>query len=224
MHPEETSPDRTTAAGPAPQAEPRATGLHDPERLVFFSDAVIAIALTLLILPLMESVYEFDGLSTAEWAAEEAGPLISFVVSFAVIAMMWSFHHGSFAKVRAATGTLVLLDLAWLATIVFLPVATALTNATEADLVQHVFYIGTMLLSSILLAVINAVIARDPRILEHPNANRGHLAAALAMVVCLMAALVVAWLSPLNDAAMFLMLLVAPLQRVFSRLLVRLEA
>ncbi|HLQ82185.1 MAG TPA: TMEM175 family protein [Bacillota bacterium] len=184
---------------------------------MFFSDAVIAIALTLLILPLMESVYEIDGGSTAAWVLAEAGPLINFLVSFAVIATMWSFHHGSFARVRAVTRPLLLLDLGWLATIVFLPVATALTNATEPDVLQHLFYIGTMLLSSVLLVAINTVITRDRRVTDVPGGNLGHLAAALAMAACLSAALLVACLTPLNDAAMTLMLLVAPLQRMISR-------
>lgn len=188
---------------------------------MFFSDAVIAIALTLLILPLMESVYEVEGGSTLDWVRDETGPLINFLVSFAVIATMWSLHHGSFARVRAVPRPLLLLDLGWLATMVFLPVATALTNATEPDVLQHLFYIGTMLLSSVLLVAINIVITRDPRVTDSPDSSVGHLAAALAMVGCLAAALLVACLTPLNDAAMFLMLLVAPLQRAASRLLRR---
>ena len=69
------------------------------ERLTFFSDAVIAIAITLLAieLPLPEghSVHAF-------WMSvkDDAGHYAAFLISFAAIAAAWNSHHDIFRYVR----------------------------------------------------------------------------------------------------------------------------
>ena len=54
------------------------------ERFKAFVDAVVAIAMTLLILPLMESVSEAASgtLSTAEFFVEHSGQLLSFCLLY----------------------------------------------------------------------------------------------------------------------------------------------
>ena len=58
------------------------------ERLKAFTDAVVAIAMTLLILPLMESVTDVggEGGGVAEWLDDHAGQLFGFALSFVMIA------------------------------------------------------------------------------------------------------------------------------------------
>lgn len=62
--------------------------LFGAERAKTFVDAVVAIAMTLLILPLMESVAAAGGTgeTAAEWVGGHGGQLFAFVLSFAVIA------------------------------------------------------------------------------------------------------------------------------------------
>ena len=68
--------------------------LYPVERMVFFTDAVVAIAMTLLILPLLESVTEAAaaGLSTREYVIEHDGQLVAFALSFVVISVFWRGH------------------------------------------------------------------------------------------------------------------------------------
>lgn len=64
------------------------------ERVVFFPDAV-AIAMTLLILPLMESVSEApEQGDTAVWLNAHSSQVLSFAMSFLLIAVFWMAHHG----------------------------------------------------------------------------------------------------------------------------------
>src|SRR4051794_20768994 len=69
--------------------------LRNADRLKFFTDAVVAIAMTLLILPLLESVSEAGakGLGTADYLHEHSGLLLAFLLSFVIIATFWVSHE-----------------------------------------------------------------------------------------------------------------------------------
>ena len=96
-----------------------------------FIDAVVAIAMTLLILPLMDAATEggVAGQTGASWLDDHSDQLFSFALSFVIIAMFWLNHHGLFARVQSISRVLLWLNMAWLLSIVWLPVATALSGA-----------------------------------------------------------------------------------------------
>ena len=143
---------------------------RDAERLTAFTDAVVAIALTLLILPLMDAVSEAatEGLDTAELLNRHSNQAASFLISFAVIAGFWTMHHRLYEHIRRYTGLLLWLNLLWMLTIVVMPVTTALTGAIEADRLQAILYVGTMAVSSLVLFVIAFVVWRTP-LLQRPD-------------------------------------------------------
>src|SRR3712207_632078 len=83
------------------------------ERLTFFSDAVVAIAITLLAIELPVP----RGETTAELLAsvrQESFEYLSFLISFVVIGTHWRIHHSVFRHVRRADGPVVPLSLLWL--------------------------------------------------------------------------------------------------------------
>lgn len=98
------------------------------ERLTFFSDAVFAIALTLLIIEVHapDRIDPFtDG---ALWSAiGHAIPgLLAFAISFIVIATFWSTHHRAFALLAHADGALVARNFVMLFAIAVLPYPTGI--------------------------------------------------------------------------------------------------
>jgi len=111
---------------------PRGSGEGGPgggtpavERMVFFSDAVVAIALTLLALELPVPA----GGSDAEvWHSfrEKVPEYVMFLLSFAVIAAMWTSHHWLFRYVAGWTRRLMWLNFSWLLGIVLVPFVTKL--------------------------------------------------------------------------------------------------
>lgn len=123
------------------------------ERLKFFSDAVVAIAMTLLVLPLLESVPEAaaEGKVASEWLSENVGQLIGLMVSFIVVAGFWIRHHQIFERVERYTFLLILFSFAWMLSVVFLQVPTALVYALPADRPLIALYIGTMTFGSAML-------------------------------------------------------------------------
>ena len=63
------------------------------DRLVNFSDAVVAIAITLLVLPLVDSAREFHDGNVADFLALNADGLFTFALSFVVIGNFWRLQH-----------------------------------------------------------------------------------------------------------------------------------
>ena len=90
------------------------------ERMVFFSDAVFAIALTLLALDLKlpEGIpaEQLDSALGAAWPQ-----LLAYALSFVIIAETWMSHHSDFALIRRFNANLAWLNLALLFFIAMLP-------------------------------------------------------------------------------------------------------
>jgi uncharacterized membrane protein len=117
-------------------------GPRAAERLTFFSDAVVAIAITLLAIEL--PVPEGDTVS-AFWSSvrSDAGHYAAFLISFAAIAAAWSNHHDLFRYARRIDPRLRTLNLGWLLMIVLNPFATRLlTTAGHETLDAHALRFG----------------------------------------------------------------------------------
>jgi uncharacterized membrane protein len=100
------------------------------ERLVFFSDAVVAIAITLLAIDLpVPTGTTLDAFWSS--ARDHDGVYLSFLVSFVTIAAAWSHHRDVFKYVRRTDPRLRNLNMIWLLTIVLVPFATKLLTGYE---------------------------------------------------------------------------------------------
>ncbi|MCS0499437.1 TMEM175 family protein [Protaetiibacter mangrovi] len=199
------------------------------ERVGAFIDAVAAIAMTLLILPLMESVGEVAGAGedTLHWVGQHDQQLVSFVVSFVLIAMFWMIHHRMFRAVEAVTSPLMWILVGWLATIVWLPVATAISGAMDADDPwAKVLYVGSMIATSLFSLAIRLYLWRHPELHHAPSGslNTG-VAVDIAMAVLFAIALTLGLLIPrVGYYAMFVMLLTPLAQRLVLRVMGRARA
>lgn len=122
------------------------------ERLVFFSDAVIAITITLLVLEL-KLPEEFGTFSDAEtWAALVAlwPRFLAYLISFAVISVYWVNHHAKFQYIVRSDRGLIWINLLFLLTIGLVPFTTTLI-AENAGTVGTSIYAGAMVLSGLTL-------------------------------------------------------------------------
>ena len=98
---------------------------HLLQRLVFFSDAVFAIVLTLLVLELRPpQLHSADGLIAA--LAGMIPHFIAFFASFAVISIFWSAHMAIFRPIRVFDWPTTWLNLLFLFTIALMPFASAI--------------------------------------------------------------------------------------------------
>ena len=150
------------AAG-EPEFESRAV-----ERLTFFSDAVVAIAITLLAIDLPVP----GGDTAAElWTSVQhnAGHYAAFLISFAVIAAAWSNHHDILRYTKRADSRLRTLNTFWLLMIVLNPFATRmLTTRGQQTLEAHALRFGFYALLQLLASV--ALFAMLQHMISHGQA------------------------------------------------------
>ena len=147
--------------------------IKSPERLVFFSDAVVAIAMTLLVLPLVDLVRDAGGHDSAEVFHDSQWIIGGFLLSFVVIMRFWISHHRIFENVKAYSQPLMLVNMAWLLSIVFLPFPTEMVSRfTGDDRLTHIVYVGNLLLSSVLLTSLEWIIRHDPEIQRDKISDR----------------------------------------------------
>lgn len=120
-------------------------------RLIAFSDAVVAIALTLLVLPLADIVTDIhEDVSVWEVFGEHQSAIGSFLLSFLVIWVLWHHHHRIMENFRAYDSMLFTLTFIWLLTIVVLPFATSLIDSPHVER-SNVFYVGVLGISMLAL-------------------------------------------------------------------------
>lgn len=137
------------------------------ERLVNFTDAVVAIALTLLVLPLVEIPARFtaaDGLADV-WTA--AGPqFVAFLLSFLVIWSLWRAHHRIIEYFGAYDRLVMSLHLLWLLTIVLLPFTTEVLSSPLDERAAVPVYLVNLLVSTAALFAIELRGRRRPTLLN----------------------------------------------------------
>lgn len=113
------------------------------ERLILFSDAVFAIAITLLIIDIKVPELEV-GHSNEQSFLNGLLSLIpkffGFVVSFFIIGLYWYIHHKMFGYVINYNGKLIWLNLVFLFSIVLMPFSTAVYS--EYSTAEHIHLIA----------------------------------------------------------------------------------
>ncbi len=95
-------------------------------RLEGFSDGVIAVAITLLVLGLQPPAQKLSDPDLLNWFREQLPNYLAFITSFATIGVMWMNHHRMFTHIKHTDATLMLLNLLLLLFIVIVPFPTAL--------------------------------------------------------------------------------------------------
>lgn len=180
---------------------------RDLDRLLTFVDAIVAIAITVLVLPLADVAGDVGTGTVPELLAEHAAELYGFVLSFLVIAKLWLTHHAIVRGLVRQGRWVVSLTFAWTFTIVLLPFPTALVAEAPDDATTKILYMGTMAASSAVLSTIAWVIARNPELRDTQTPPDPAMAA--AAVVAFLVALTISLAAPVTSYWPLLLLLLA---------------
>ena len=135
---------------------------HALERLVFFSDAVFAIAITLLVIEI-----EVPDLAPHTPVAEQwhelasLGPkFFAYVLSFLVIGRFWMGHHQLFDRVVGYSQKLLWPNLLLLMAIAFMPFATAFLGTNLGHFVPALTYNVTLVVIGVLSLILTRRVER----------------------------------------------------------------
>lgn len=196
------------------------------ERLIFFSDAVFAIAITIMVLELRAPT-RLPG-TPAESARALAQGLealiprfMSYAMSFWIIGLYWFVHHRLFRSIRGWDDGLVWLNLLFLFWIAFLPFPVAVVGSWGDQRAAVVLYSAVLVMLGVSQILLWRHAARDRRLID-PGLDARHIrlitlrsavppiVAAIILVGCMVL--------PRPYFALFGFGLVFPIQRIVERI------
>jgi len=190
----------------------------DVSRIVFFNDAVFAIAMTVLVFGFRvpEGLGSDAGPELARVLRDQWDDFLGYFLSFSVLAFYWVAHHRLFDHVKRADRWVLYLNLVFLCFIALLPYPSELLQHYGDTKVATIFWAATIVLvgSSFTALVVHAARGHlvDP---PFERAYRQHAVLRHASVPVVFAASIpVAFL---NVAAAKFVWLLVPLSHVVFR-------
>ena len=119
----------------------------DLGRIVAFTDGVLAVAITLLVLNI--EVPDVNGAELDEALVDLLPSFAAYLLSFALVGRFWVVHHAMFERLRAFDGTLMALNLVFLAAIALLPFSTDLMDQYNDESIAAAVFGATLGVASL---------------------------------------------------------------------------
>lgn len=142
----------------------------DTRRTLALSDSTFAVAMTLLIFDVRFKSAGPRGVAADLWF-HQWPHYVGYVVSFAVVGMLWLNHHSIFRCAARTDHAQMVLNLAFLGVVVFIPfptqvVAAYLSGSSGQQVYVATFYGLTLALATLMLAAVWHRAARHRQLLE----------------------------------------------------------
>jgi uncharacterized membrane protein len=207
-HPDATLASSAPAATTASITPADVDGTDDPqvegnaaERVIFFSDAVVAIAITLLALALPVPA-GFDGMTNRQFLhalANDWDEYFPFLISFVVIANHWAAHRRLFRYVNRLNSKVTVANMVWLLMMIVTPFATRVIEGSGAFGVRFTLYALVQIIASACLLVMSTEVASGnllrpgaPESARHPD-HAPSVAIIIAFLVSIPVAFYTQW-------------------------------
>jgi uncharacterized membrane protein len=128
--------------------EPRPFSRRDLSRIGAFTDGVMAVAITLLVLNL-EVPTLAPGESLADALFDELPSLGAYLLAFALVGRFWVLHHNLFERLHGFDRALMTINLGFLALIALLPFSTDLYDVYTQEGLAAAVLGGTLGLAAL---------------------------------------------------------------------------
>ena len=167
-------------------------------RLEAFSDGVIAILITIMVL-------EFKTPQGHDWA--DLGPLTpkfcAYVLSFVFLGVYWNNHHHMFQITKHVTGGILWANLHLLFWLSLVPFATAWMGETVVAPVPTAVYGAVLLMSGVAFTILVQMICASQGPHSALRAAIGRDRKGLTSVILYALAIPIAFVSPWSAAAIY---------------------
>ena len=190
------------------------------ERVISFSDAVFAFAITLMALSI-----DIPDLPTHLTQSELLDKLYnlypqfeSYIISFAVIAIFWVSYHQVFNHIKGSHITMVYLNLLFLLLVTLLSLSTSLVINYGTYQIPYVIYCIIVIMTSSLLATIWWHATRDKRLVDknlHPLFIKGVLVSLISIPIVFTISIIISFVD--LQIAQYFWLIIAPLNMTIKR-------
>jgi uncharacterized membrane protein len=189
-------------------------------RIVAFTDGVMAVAITLLVLNLEVPDVRPDELDEA--LRQLDGSLLAYVLTFALIGRFWVIHHNLFETLERFDGRMMVLNLVFLALIALMPFGMELVDTYSDTSIAIATFAVILSLASLTHWTMTAYSLRSDFVREQRvrDTRRFGSIATLGIPAVFLLSVPVAFLSPLAAQLMWAATVVlrAPLHGVVGRL------
>jgi uncharacterized membrane protein len=175
--------------------DPRVPAGLTPERVGFFTDAVFAIAMTLLVIeiPRPEDTAEFtvgDGLSKSEAAGNllhffggEIGSFVAYLLAFLMLWITWRQHHQLFDRIERLSPRMVSWHFPFLLLIGFLPFPTTVFGNHTGNPVAAYLFTATVAALRICWSGLQSQALRDRVLRPHVSVAEVRAASRTAWII-----------------------------------------
>jgi uncharacterized membrane protein len=129
------------------------------ERMLFFSDAVFAIAITLLVVDLrLPELLSADDEAMAHALWEARWDVLAYLLSFLVIGQFWLAHWRRYHHIQRVDARHAVINLAFLGAIAFIPFPTSVLAGVGDPPTAVVFYAVSVSIAALLslLVIVDA--------------------------------------------------------------------
>ncbi len=138
------------------------------DRLAYFSDAVFAIAITLLALNIHAPAAHYRSERALVGAIGQMVPgIVGFILSFLVVSNYWRAHHRLFRWVRDYDNNLVTVNLLLLMCVSFIPIPTAFYSDNANFRTPLIFYATSLAVVGLMNYALMRYVLRHPELLRN---------------------------------------------------------
>ncbi len=190
------------------------------DRVISFSDAVFAFAITLMALSI-----DIPDLPTHLTQSELLDELFnlypqfeSYIISFAVIAIFWVSYHQVFNHIKGSHITMVYLNLLFLLLVTLLSLSTSLVINYGTYQIPYVIYCVIVIMTSSLLATIWWHATRNKRLVDknlHPLFIKGVFVNLISIPIVFTISIIISFVN--LEIAQYFWLIMAPLNITIKR-------
>ena len=180
-----------------------------PTRLAFFTDAIFAIAMTLLAVELErpDDKQRESGRALWNFLVEQRGSYLAFALAFVLLWSVWRRHHQLMDRIGRLSKAFAFWHAPFLLLVAFLPFPTAVIGASITNPMAQTLFAITMAAMVFCEAIIKEISVAADLITDDPAIIRRHAAASWAVGLWFVASAALAWLLPYA----FIMWFLAPL-------------
>jgi uncharacterized membrane protein len=194
------------------------------ERLILFSDAVFAIAITLLVIELkIPELEEHETLMDGFRKNHTISGIFGLALSFAIIGQFWTNHHRLFGYVNGYTPALLWLNLHMLFWIILMPFSSALSSKHAGHNSVWMMYCFNLFMIGIAVYFIWVYITNPKRNLSQlahdPLISKMARVRSLTIALIFLSGLVLCLFNwePTSWAARFVFFLILPAMFIITR-------